>query len=199
MFKWAAWSAAALAIMAASGARAQDVYNQGPGPAPGFAGAEVGGVLGAAVGGSGDVSATGVVGGAYAGYNLQNGPLVGGVEGDIVPGAVSGNGRGGTLRQYGTASVRARGGYAFGNVLAYGTVGPAWGASNFQRNGYNTDKSLSGYTFGVGGEVVVTRNVTARAELRHYEFGSPTYYTPSGAQKIDNGNNQLLVGVGARV
>jgi outer membrane immunogenic protein len=198
MFKSVAWSAAALAIMAASAAHAQDFFNSGPGPAPGFAGAEVGGVLGAAVGGSGDVSATGVVGGAYAGYNLQNGPLVGGVEGDIMPGAVSGSGRGGTLHQYGTASARARGGYAFGNILAYGTVGPAWGTSNFDRNGYNTDKSLSGYTYGVGGEVAVTHNVTARAELRHYEFGSPTYYTPSGAQKIDNGNNQLLVGVGAR-
>ena len=198
MFKSMAWSAAALAIVAASGARAQDFYNSGPGPAPGFAGAEVGGVVGAAVGGSGDVSATGVVGGGYAGYNLQNGPIVGGVEADIMPGAVSGSGHGGALHQNATASVRARGGYAFGNVLAYGTVGPAWGTSSFNRNGYTTDKSLSGYTFGVGGEVAVTRNVSARAELRHYEFGSPTYYTPSGAQKIDNGNNELLVGVGAR-
>jgi outer membrane immunogenic protein len=185
---------AALAL-AASVARAQDFYR--PGPAPGFAGVEVGGLLGAAVGGN-DADATGVAGGAYAGYNLQNGPIVGGVEADILPSAISGPGRGGSLSQNVLASARARGGYAFGNILAYGTIGPAWGTSNFNRNGFNTDKSLQGYTFGVGGEIAVTRTISARAELRHYEFGSPTYYTSSGAQKVDNGNNLLIVGVGAR-
>jgi len=188
--------AAALAVIAASGAHAQDFFTAAPGP--GFAGAEVGGVVGAAVGGTGDVDTTGVVGGAYAGYNLQNGPIVGGVEGDVMGDSVSGSGRGGTLRHNGSASVRARGGYAFGNVLAYGTIGPAWGDSNFERNGYQTDKSLSGYALGVGGEVAINRNIAARAELRHYDFGSPTYYTPSGAQKIGNGDNALLVGLGAR-
>jgi outer membrane immunogenic protein len=189
-------AAAALAVLAASQASAQDFPSGAP--RPGFAGAEVGGVVGAAVGGAGDVDTTGVAGGAYAGYNLQNGPLVGGVEGDIMGDAVSGSGRGGKLRHYGTASVRARGGYAFGNVLAYGTIGPAWGASNFERGGYNTDKTLSGYAVGLGAEVAVNRTIAARAELRHYEMGSPTYYTPAGAQKIGNGDNLLIVGVGAR-
>jgi outer membrane immunogenic protein len=196
MFRAVVVGAAALGVLAPSGAFAQDFFSREPGP--GFAGAEVGGVIGGAVGGTGDVETTGVVGGGYAGYNLQNGPIVGGVEGDVMATGESGSGKGGTLRRNGTASLRARGGYAFGNVLAYGTVGPAWGASNFERNGFNTDKSLSGYAVGIGGEVAVTRNIAARAELRHYEFGSPTYYTPTGTQKISNGDNLLLVGVGAR-
>ncbi len=196
MFRAFVCGAAALGVLAASNARAQDFFSREPGP--GFAGAEVGGVLGAAVGGTGDVETTGIAGGAYAGYNLQNGPIVGGVEADAMVAGESGSGRGGTLRHNGTVSLRARGGYAFGNVLAYGTIGPAWGMSNFERNGYNTDKSLRGYAVGVGGEVAVSRNITARAELRHYEFNDPTYYTPSGAQKISNGDNLLMVGVGAR-
>ena len=126
------------------------------------------------------------------------GPIVGGVEGDVMGEAVSGSGRGGKLRHGGTASLRARGGYAFGNVLAYGTVGPAWAASDFERNGYDTGKALNGYAVGIGGEVAINRNIAARAELRHYEMGSPTYYTPSGAQKISNGDNFLIVGLGAR-
>jgi outer membrane immunogenic protein len=188
--------AAALVLIAASGAGAQDFLSNAPGP--GFAGGEVGGVVGAAVGGAGDVDTTGVAGGAYAGYNLQNGPLVGGVEGDAMGTSVSGSGRGGTLSHQGLATARVRGGYAFGNVLAYGTIGPAWGGSNFERGGYNTDKTLSGYAVGVGAEVAVNRSIAARAELRHYDMGSPTYYTPAGAQKIGNGDNFLLVGVGAR-
>jgi outer membrane immunogenic protein len=196
MFKSGVGCFAALAVMAASGASAQDFFSRDPGR--GFAGAEVGGLVGAAVGGAGDIDTSGVAGGVYGGYNLQNGPIVGGVEADTAAAAVSGSGHGGTLSQNGLTTLRARGGYAFGNVLAYGTVGPAWATSNLDRNGYNTDKSLKGYAMGVGGEVGVTRNIAARAELRHYDFGSPTYSTPAGSQKIGNGDNLLLVGVGAR-
>lgn len=188
-------SLAALACLTA-GAEAQDYFQ--PGPGPGFAGAEVGAQIGAAVGGAGDVGTNGVGAGGYAGYNLQNGPIVGGVEADTMPGSYSGTGHGGRLSQNWMTSARVRGGYAFGRVLAYGTVGPAWATSSFQSGGYSAGKSLQGYALGVGGEVGVTRNVSARAELRHYEFGSPTYYMPSGAQKISNGDNFLMVGLGAR-
>ena len=195
MIRSFAASLAALACLAGA-AQAQDYFQ--PGPGPNFAGAEVGGVIGGGVGGAGDVDTTGVAGGVYAGYNLQNGPIVGGVEGDAMPASVSGSGRGGTLSHNFLSSARVRGGYAVGNVLAYGTVGPAWGSSSFQSGGYTASKSMQGYAVGVGGEVGVTRNITARAELRHYEMGAPTYYMPSGAQKISNGDNFLLVGVGAK-
>ena len=182
-----------VAALCGSAASAQDRYAPSGGV---FAGPEVGGQIGADVGGAGGANATGVNGGVYGGYALQNGPIVGGVEADTQLSSASGGAAGGTQTQNWRASVRARAGYAFGNVLAYGTVGPAWGTSNYSRNGFNTDKSLQGYTFGVGGEVAITRQITARAELRHYEFGSPTYYMPNGPQKVNSGNNQLLVGAG---
>ena len=56
---------------------------------------------------------------------------------------------------------------------------------------------LHGYTLGVGGEVALTRMISARVEFRHYGFGSATYYMPWGAQSISSGNNLLMVGVGA--
>ena len=190
---------AALSMLCGFSARADDFYQPGlqPGSGPSFAGAEAGGEIGAAIGGTGNVSPTGVGGGLYAGYNLQNGPLVGGIEGDAILGAISGSGQGGTLKQNWLSSLRVRGGWAFGNVLAYGTIGPAWATSSFQQNGFDFDKSLHGYTLGIGGEVALTPTITARAELRHYDFGAATYYMPGGPLKLSTGNNMLLVGFGA--
>jgi outer membrane immunogenic protein len=184
-----------VAMLWAAGAHADDMYQ--PGGGPGFNGPEVGALLGGAVGGAGDVSPTGFGAGLYAGYNLQNGPIVGGVEGDTMLGSINGSGQGGTLSQNWLSSLRVRGGYAFGNILAYGTIGPAWATSTFESGGFNFDKTLHGYTLGVGGEVALTRTISARAEFRHYEFGSATYYMPWGTQSISSGNNLLMVGVGA--
>jgi outer membrane immunogenic protein len=195
MAKSIVFGIAALSMLCAVCAHADDLFQ--PGNGPGFAGAEAGGEIGAAIGGTGNVSPTGAGGGLYAGYNLQNGPIVGGVEGDAILGAISGSGQGGTLKQNWLTSLRVRGGWAFGNVLAYGAIGPAWATSSFQKDGYDFDKSLHGYTLGIGGEVALTRNISARAEIRHYDFGAATYYMPSGALKMSTGNNMLLVGVGA--
>ena len=187
---------AALALLISSGARADEFYP--PRPQAPFSGAEAGAALGAAVGGAGDVSPTGAGGALYGGYNLQNGPIVGGVEADALLGSISGDGRGGTLSQNWLSSLRARGGWAFGDVLAYGTIGPAWATSEFSRGGFDFDKTLHGYTIGLGGEVAITRMISARAELRHYDFGAATYYMPSSAEKLSTADNLLMVGVGAR-
>jgi outer membrane immunogenic protein len=196
MAKWIVSGISVLSMLCAMDARADEFFQ--PGYGPGFSGFEAGGEFGAAIGGTGNVNPTGAGGGLYAGYNLQNGPIVGGVEGDAILGSINGSGQGGTLTQNWLSSVRVRGGYAFGNILAYGTIGPAWATSSFERYGFDFDKSLHGYTLGVGGEVALTRMISARAELRHYDFGSATYYMPTGPLKMSTGNNLLLVGVGAR-
>jgi outer membrane immunogenic protein len=184
---------AAAALLASFGARADEAY----GPAPTFGGLEFGGELGAAIGGTGNISPSGFGGGAYAGYTLQNGPIVGGVEGDALLASIKGDGRGGTLSQNALSSLRVRGGWAFGNILGYGTIGPAFATSDFEAAGFNFDKTLHGLTYGLGGEVAITRLISARAELRHYDFGAATYYMPTGPIKLSTGNNLLLVGVGA--
>jgi outer membrane immunogenic protein len=194
MRKSVVWGIAALALTYV-GARADDVYPQGP--ASPFGGLEGGAELGAAIGGTGNVSPSGFGGGGYLGYTLQNGPIVGGLEGDALLASINGDGGGGALSQNWLSSVRVRGGWAFGNVLAYGTIGPAFATSEFQAGGFSFDKSLQGYAFGFGGEVAIARNISARAEIRHYDFGAATYYMPTGPIKLSTGNNILLVGVGA--
>ena len=190
-------TAAAVATLLAFGARAQDFFTSTSGPAVRFGGLEAGADFGAAVGGAGDISTSGVGVGVHAGYNLQNGPIVGGLEGDSMLGSISGDGRRGTLSQNWVSSVRVRGGWAFGNLLAYGTIGPAWATSDFNRAGFSYEKTLHGLTYGVGGEFALTQMITARAELRHYDFGTATYYMPSGVEKLSSGNNLLMVGLGA--
>jgi outer membrane immunogenic protein len=207
MMKSTTLGISALAMLFAAGAHAQDYYSPGWGGTwgwgqpvqPGianFGGLEVGGQFGAAVGATGNVSPTGVGGGVYGGYTLQNGPIVGGIEGDVLGSGISGSGSGGTLNQNVMSSVRVRGGYAFGNILAYGTIGPAWATSTFDQGGFSYDKTMHGYVFGGGVEVMLTRMISARAEFRHYDFGSATYYMPSGPQKLTAGNNLLMVGAG---
>jgi outer membrane immunogenic protein len=188
-------AAVALAGLGVGGARAQDPYAAAP-PAR-FGGLEAGAEAGGAVGGAGSVSTSGIGVGGYAGYNFQSGQLVGGVEGDTLAGSINGNGRGGTMSQNWLTSLRVRGGWAFGNVLAYATIGPAWATSDFQTGGFTASKTVNGLTYGAGGEFALTQSFTARAEVRHYDLGTSTYYLPAGAQKLSNGNNLLLVGVGA--
>ena len=93
--------------------------------------------------GAGDVEPDRRGGGAYAGFNLQNGPIVGGIEGDTLLGSINGVGRGGTLSEDWISSLRIRGGWAFGPVLAYGTVGPAWATLELPAGGFNFDKSVA--------------------------------------------------------
>ncbi len=195
MAKALVWGIAASAVLICAGARADDIYQ--PAPASPFGGLEAGGELGAAIGGAGSVSAPGFAGGGYVGYNLQNGPIVGGLEADALLASINGDGRGGTLSQNWLTSFRARGGWAFGNILAYGAVGPSFATSDFQAGGFNYSKAVHGYVYALGGEVAITRAISARAEFRHYDFGAATYYMPLGPIKLATGNNLLLVGVGA--
>jgi outer membrane immunogenic protein len=174
-----------------------DDYFPPAGPPGNFGGLSAGVDLGAAVGGAGNVDTSGIAGGGHVGFNLQNGPIVGGVEADALLGSISGNASAGTLSQGLVTSARLRGGYAFGNLLAYGTAGGAWSSSTLQRFGYSADKTLHGYVLGIGGEYAITRMISARAEFRHYDFARATYYTPTGSPALTSGNNMLLLGLGA--
>jgi outer membrane immunogenic protein len=194
MKKSIGWGLAALAALSSAAARADGYFP--PDQAAPFGGLEVGGQIAAAIGGTGNVSTTGFGGGAYVGYHLQNGPIVGGLEADTLVASINGDGGGGRLSQNWLSSLRVRGGYAFGNILAYGTIGPAIATSTFQQSGFSFDKELHGYAWGVGAEVGVTRQISVRAELRHYDFGAATYYMPGGALKLSTGNNLLMVGGG---
>ncbi len=100
----------------------------------------------------------------------------------------------GTLNDFGT--VRGRLGYAWNNVLLYGTGGWAWGNSSathtttcvgplcpgtgipFTGGGASASNSLSGWTAGAGVEWGFLPNWTLRLEYLHLEFDNvATSYT----------------------
>jgi len=106
-----------------------------------------------------------------------------------------------TTDAFGTASnqttvfdsetVRGRLGYAFDNVLLYGTAGWAWSSNQYVRTQLTgtlnnatagadeaVNKYLSGWTAGAGISVAFTQNWNVFAEYRYTNFGSTTLVLP---------------------
>jgi outer membrane immunogenic protein len=87
--------------------------------------------------------------------------------------------------------VRGRLGYAFDNVLLYGTAGRAWSSNQYVRTQLTgtlnnatagadeaVNKSLSGWTAGAGISVAFAQNWNVFAEYRYTNFGSTTFVLP---------------------
>ncbi|HVV41827.1 MAG TPA: outer membrane protein [Nitrobacter sp.] len=148
-----------------------------------WAGPYLGANLGYAFG-SVDNSVTkpdGVFGGAQAGYNWQNGQLVFGVEGDLQASSADD-----TFAPYkfsnpwfGTA--RGRVGYAFNNVLVYGTGGLAFGELRGETFGLSESHTNAGWTAGVGAEFGIYQNWTAKVEYLYVDL-SDSHFSISNAQ-----------------
>ncbi|MGD1016076.1 MAG: outer membrane beta-barrel protein [Roseiarcus sp.] len=183
-------------LLAASGAEADEFNRTNTGPrGADFSGVELGPDFGVALGAASSANISGPAGGAHIGYNFQAGSVVGGVEADAMFSAI----RSGTLGsasfdQDFLSSTRVKGGYAFGNLLAYGTLGWAWSTTDYRDLGVSTNRTVDGVAFGAGAEYAITRNVTLRAELLRYNFGGATYATPSAPQSLTTSTNVVRIG-----
>jgi outer membrane immunogenic protein len=145
----------------------------------------------------------GFLAGVHAGYNVQLGSFVVGVEGDIE--GVFGDdddedvvivGPGGVFTNYGFAgsaldwqgSIRARAGFAFDRALIYATGGFAFaGLSDGFGIVGDDDDTLTGWTLGAGVEYAFTNNLTTRLEYRYTNFdgGSNVF------NDVDLGDNEI--------
>jgi outer membrane immunogenic protein len=117
--------------------------------------------------------------GAFAGYNFANGPWIWGVEADITDhgfdkkkkAAVAGvgtlTGDSGVL-----GSARLRGGYAWNDVLFYGTAGVAFTNLDVTSSLGGKSQFNTGFVAGVGVEWAFDKAWTARVEGMGYAFGS---------------------------
>ena len=125
--------------------------------------------------------------GGTAGYNWQMGNIVLGVEADAAwadIGARVGNPALSALetriRDMGT--VRGRVGYAFDQVLIYGTGGYAWADNRMTASllGVSVSDSHihSGWTVGAGVEVMFAPKWSVKAEYLYRSFQSETYNFP---------------------
>lgn len=140
-----------------------------------------------------------LTGGLHIGYNHQTGNLVLGIEAgvDFLDAGLSGteteNYDDGNFQYTETenssvkisylASLRGRIGYATDKTLIYGTAGIAWSELKLKAEenysdseGHSESGSISigegirGFVFGGGAEYMLTRNVSLRGEVLHYQF-----------------------------
>ena len=140
-------------------------------------------------------SSSGLIGGAHLGYNFQAQRIVGGIEGDFLTSRIS-SGTVATMsfRQNLLSSARVKGGYVFGDLLAYGTIGYAYSTASYRDFTGSSDKTIKGAAFGGGLEYALTRNFSIRAEYMRYNFGTQTYVTPLTSLPITANTNLLRAG-----
>ncbi|QFR32892.1 outer membrane protein [Ancylobacter sp. TS-1] len=137
----------------------------------------------------------GFIGGLQAGYNWQGaGPLVLGVETDIQYADVSSGIF--SLDYFGT--VRARIGYAFDQVLVYGTGGLAYGGGTYETWGLSNSKNQIGWTLGGGAEYAINNNWSVKGEYLYVDLGEESYQTLTGPRDVGVSSNILRAGVNYR-
>jgi outer membrane immunogenic protein len=90
---------------------------------------------------------------------------------------------------FGTA--RARVGYAWNNVLLYGTGGFAYGGIELDSRGLEQNRTHYGWTLGAGAEIGLTPNWTAKVEYLYFDLANRPYFIGTA-----NGLESNLVRVG---
>jgi outer membrane immunogenic protein len=174
-----------------------------PAPLNTWSGPYAGVVLGYGVGTTdtapASIDTNGFLGGAFVGYNFQNGPFVYGGEVDMGYNWMDGS-SGGTSAESGLdGSLRARLGYAVtDSFLLYGTAGGAASRMEVSDAAGNDTQTMFGWTAGVGADAMLTDQVFGRAEYRYADFGSKTFNTGSGPQSVDATENRFMLGLGVK-
>jgi outer membrane immunogenic protein len=164
-------------------------------PSADFTGVGLGVDAGVGLGAAGSVNASGMIGGAHIGYNFQANRLVGGAEADFLTSGIKSGSLGPTsFQQNFLSSTRVKAGWAFGDLLAYGTLGWAYSTSKLTDASGTSNKSIKGGAYGAGAEFALTRNAFLRMEYLRYDFGAQTYVTPMSARAISTTTNLLRAG-----
>jgi len=136
-----------------------------------------------------DVTGSGFVGGAQAGYNWQTGSVVYGVETDIQASGIKAEITYDTGWDQGTAgskiswfgTTRARVGFLpTERVLAYATAGVAYGKLESYAPGTSISRTKTGWTAGAGMEFAVDQ---------HWSLKTEYLYTDLGKLKLESGPN----------
>lgn len=147
-------------------------------------------------GSSGSYSPSGFVGGLQAGYNWQfaGSPFVVGIETDFNWTGLSD----GAFSNTYIGTVRARAGFAFERIMAYGTLGFAYGQGQYEVWGLSNSQTQTGWTIGAGAEYALDRNWSARAEYLYVDLGSSTYSSVVGPASLGFDGNILRAGMNYR-
>jgi outer membrane immunogenic protein len=118
---------------------------------------------------------SGIAGGVRGGYNWRAGSFVLGVEADLNISAAQDRFANWKFSNPWFGTVRGRVGYAFSNVLVYGTLGLAVGGGRVELGGASESRTHTGWTAGVGMEVALTRAWSARVEYLYVDLSDRPY------------------------
>ena len=143
----------------------------------------------------GSFNTSGALAGGTVGANFQYGPAVFGIEGDGDWSNLTGTNNncfpGCQTNSNFLGTVRGRVGYAFDQVLVYGTGGAAFG--NLQTGisgGSFSNSNATGWTAGGGIEVAVAPRLTAKVEYLYVNLGNANCSAAfCGATVTPNGSN----------
>jgi len=185
-----AGTASAHAADLSYGSRAPYTVNQ-PLNAYSWAGPYLGGNLGYEWGRvqNSPTKPSGIVGGATAGYNWQNGPWVFGVEGDLEVSGADDTFAPWKFSNPWFGTARGRAGYAFSNVLVYGTAGLAFGELRAETFGVSESHTTAGWTAGFGAEVGFAPNWSAKIEYLYVDLSD----SPFAITGVSNGFRSNVV------
>ena len=117
----------------------------------------------------------GFAGGLQAGYNWQSGQWVFGAETDLQLSGADDTFAGYKFSNPWFGTLRGRAGIAMNNVLLYLTAGLAYGRGRVEFAGLSESHAHVGWTLGLGVEVALTQNWSARAEFLYVDLNDHTY------------------------
>lgn len=146
-----------------------------------------------------DLETDGFLGGAFLGWNGQNGAFVYGIEGDFGYSDVSGFNGTEASRNGLEGSLRGRLGYAVTDrVLLYGTAGGAATQVTYHTPGVKDENTQFGWTAGAGVDAMLTDRVFGRLEYRYSDYGSDTFDSAYGPLDVDNHDHRITFGIGMK-
>ncbi len=134
----------------------------------------------------GNIDPAGIMGGAQFGYNWQSGQFVFGAETDL---QLSGSEDTFAPFKFSNpwfGTLRGRVGYAFNNILVYGTAGLAYGSLHVEGLGFTESNAGFGWTAGLGLELGLTQNWSVRAEYLYVGLGDHFYGLTGRSHDIDS-------------
>lgn len=148
-------------------------------------------------------TAAGLQAGAHLGRNFQFGQAVLGLETDVMLGgaAASSAAAAGSLttQDRWTSTLRARAGYAFGDVLIYATGGVALTGQDLTLSAGSQSSRLSearlGAVFGAGLEYQFAPNFSGRLEGLHFNYQQSNLTWNSGAPAVKQDSTSVRAGL----
>ncbi|MCR4267778.1 outer membrane protein [Nitratireductor sp. ZSWI3] len=148
------------------------------------------------------LSPKGALGGAFAGWNFQNGGFVYGLEGDLGYNGMKTKGEPVSAKGGLDGSLRGRLGYSVtDDLLLYTTAGFAAGRVTLTEGGKSDTNTMIGWTAGAGVDAKLTDNVFGRVEYRYTKLGdngNNTFTRGSGTRDVSWGSNRIQVGIGMK-